>query len=153
MNTLKDKQKGFTLIELMAVVAIVGILAAIAYPNYANYVIRGKIPNATSNLASKRILMEQYFQDNHTYVGAPACNSDTTSSQYFTFDCAGTYGVAANAAGYTLEAVGNAGGPMDGFNYTVDQNNTKTSAIVSPAKSAWRATSGTCWITNICGTC
>ena len=71
-----NKQSGFTLIELMIVVAIVGILATIAYPSYTDYVIRGRIPDATSGLAAKRVQMEQFFQDNRTYVGAPACAAD-----------------------------------------------------------------------------
>lgn len=134
---------GFTLIELMVVVAIVGILAAIALPAYSDYVIRGKIPDATSNLAAKRVQMEQYFQDNLTYASAPPCTSDSTSSKYFTFDCS----VAGTATVYTLEAVGQ--GTMAGFTYTVDQGNNKATTAVP---SDW-TTNAACWVTKKGGVC
>jgi type IV pilus assembly protein PilE len=42
-----QKQKGFTLIELMIAVVVIGILSAIAYPNYTAYLMRGRIATAT----------------------------------------------------------------------------------------------------------
>lgn len=141
--------KGFTLIEVLIVVAIIGILAAIALPSYTNYVIRGKIPAATSNLAGKRVQMEQFYQDNRTYVGGTACNTDTTSSKYYTFSCTGVG--APTATTYIITAIGT--GSMAGFTYSVDQSNAKTSTIVFPARTAFIATSLTCWITNTGGAC
>lgn len=141
-------QNGFTLVELMIVVAIVSILAVIAVPAYTNYTIRGKIPDATTFLAGKRVQMEQFFQDNHTYAGAPACLNDSTSSKYFTFSCpAATY----TATTYTIQADGV--GSMQGFTYTIDENNAKSSTIVAPAPASWQAPLSNCWISKQGGAC
>lgn len=137
------RRAGFTLIEVMVVVAIVGILAAVALPAYSDYVIRGKIPDATSVLATKRVLLEQFFQDNRTYVGAPACAADSTSSQYFDFSC-----TVQTATSFTLQAAGKA--TMAGFNFTIDQSAAKTSAITA---SGWAAESASCWIIRKGGGC
>ncbi len=139
MNT----EPGFTLIELMVVVAIAAIITAIALPNYSDYVTRGKIPYATANLATKREQIEQWFQDNHTYVGYPNCTTiDATTAQYFSFSCAG---LAASA--YTLTATGT--GTMTGFVYSVDQSNSQSSTI---SASGWTG-NATCWVTKKGGVC
>lgn len=142
-KALVNRRSGFSLIELMVTVAIAGILAAVALPSYSDYVTRGKIPEATSNLAMKRVQMEQFFQDNKTYVLAPACTSDSSSSRFFTFSCA----AAATATAYTLQAVGT--GTMAGFTYTVDQSNAKETSSVP---TGWTG-SNTCWVTKKGGTC
>jgi type IV pilus assembly protein PilE len=139
MGASMKKQAGFTLIELMITVAIIGILAAVALPSYKDYVMRGRIPEATSNLATKRVLVEQFFQDNRTFVGAPGCASDTTTGKYFDFSCP-----TLTATTYSLTATGK--GAMAGFTFTLDQSNNKTSAISSTLAAAGWGSNNSCWI-------
>jgi type IV pilus assembly protein PilE len=138
-------QKGFSLIEIMVVVVIVGILSAVALPAYSNYVTRGKIPEATSNLASKRVQLEQFYQDNRTYVGAPACTNDTATSKYFTFSC-----TVQTLNTYTVQAVGS--GSMARFTYTINEANAKQTTA-APAGWAAAVMPTTCWITKQGGAC
>lgn len=116
------KQKGFTLLELMIVIAIIGIIASIAIPSYTDYIKKGRVTEATSNLADIRIKMEQYFQDNRTYAGSEAGAGPCAgiSGQFFNISC-GT----PTATAYTVTASGT--GEMSAFEFTVNQDNAKTS--------------------------
>ena len=134
-------QSGFTLIEIMIVVVIVGILSMVALPSYRDYVVRGKIPDATSNLASKRVQNEQFFQDNRTYVNATGCAADTTSSPFFNFSC----NPAATATTYTVRADGK--NSMAGFAYTIDESNNKATIISAGAPAGWTS-KASCWSTT-----
>ncbi|OYV20672.1 MAG: pilA [Methylococcaceae bacterium NSP1-2] len=53
MKTLKS-QHGFTLIELMIVIAIIGTLASIAIPTYQDYIIKTKVIEGLSLVASAK---------------------------------------------------------------------------------------------------
>lgn len=139
------QQEAFTLLEMMVTLVIASILAAIAIPAYSDYVTRGRIPEATASLAVKQVQLEQYFQDNRTYVDAPACATDSSTSQYFDFSCS----PAATATSYSLLATGK--GAMAGFAYSVNQSNQKATASVP---SGWVAHSpNNCWITRKGGAC
>ena len=135
MNTLKVMQKGFTLIELMIVVAIIGIIASIALPSYTDYVMRARAVDATSTLADMRIRMEQYYQDNRTYVGGPCAAPATASTAFFGFGCSG---LAVDT--YTITASGT--GDMSAYTYNIDEANNKTSSL-----------NAACWSVREDGSC
>jgi len=123
-----QRSRGFSLIEMMVVVAIAAILLSIAIPSYREYVRRGAVEAATAALASGRVVDEQYFLDNRSYVDAPC----PTSTEQFTITCA------SDATTYTLTATGKEG--MAGFVYTINETDTRTTA------GPWG--SGNCWITR-----
>ena len=127
--------KGFTLIELMVVVAVIGILASFAIPAYSDYVIRGKLIEGTSALSDGRVKIEQFFQDNRTYVGGP-CPAATTN---FTYTCTGL-----SLTNYLIAANGT--GSLSGFSYSINQANAKTST------TPW-GNGATCWIMKRGDTC
>jgi len=62
-----QKQKGFTLIEVMIVVGIIAILAAIALPNYSAYVKRAARVSAENYLSDLAQREELRFQNTRTY--------------------------------------------------------------------------------------
>lgn len=127
---------GFTLIELMIVVAIIGFLLTIAVPSYQDYVRRGKIGEATSELAAFRARQEQFFQDNRTYVSAaPTCGGALPVGKYFDYACAGT------ANTYTGTATGIAAQGMNGFTFTINQNNVRQTTAFPGASGLPKA----CW--------
>lgn len=138
---------GITLIELMVAVAIVSILAAVAVPSYRDYTIRGKIPQATNTLSALRVQLEQYYQDNRTYVGACAANTvaPLPAADDFTYTCP-----TLTDTTFTVQATGVASKGMSGFTYTIDQsNNRRTTAL----PSGWGTAPVECWVTKKGGVC
>ncbi len=64
-----NRQKGFTLIELMIVIAIIGILAAIALPAYQTYTKKARFTEVVLAAASVRSNIDICFQDKDNSYG------------------------------------------------------------------------------------
>lgn len=150
---MKRNMKGFTLIEIMITVVIVGILFTVAISSYRDYIYRAQISEGLGAMSSLRVRMEQYYQDNQTYVGA--CTNGTAAFlpgknkdghlDYFDISCGNP-----TDQTYTLTATGKNGNP---FKYTVDQSNNKIT--VSTGSSGWPTqVDGTdCWVISKNGQC
>ena len=141
------KSAGFTLTELMVVVVIVAILAAIALPSYQQYIQRGKITEATSNLASARLQLEKYYADNRMYGTGGTCGVTMptgASARYFTIACVSANANTVGDQTFTVTATGTGG--MSGFAYTINESNVRTSTFTSPV-TGW-TDSTTCWVTK-----
>ena len=140
-----NKTRGFTLIELITAIVVVAILAAVALPSYRAHIMRAKIAEATSTLADMRVKMEQYFQDQRSYVGACAPNTvaPLPTGRNFTYTCP-----TLTATAFTVTATGNAAQGMDGFVYTVNQNNAQATTITGAAATAGFASNANCWVTK-----
>jgi type IV pilus assembly protein PilE len=134
------RARGFTLIELLVAVAVAGILAAIAYPSYAAYVRRGKIVEALAELATVRVRLEQYYQDNRNYGStASACGVAMPTQPSFSFAC--SWGAGATSQSFVVTATGQAGAGMNGFVYTVDDANAQRTTQFDGV-----AVTATCWL-------
>lgn len=144
-QTFKNRNTGFTLIEMMITVAIIAILAAVALPAYKDYVIRGHIPQATNGLSDMRVKMEQFFQDNRSYAGACAAGALAAppTNPDFTFTC----DIPGTGMSYGLKAEGK--GVMAGFTYELNEANVKKTTIT---RTGW-ATTAACWVTSKGGSC
>lgn len=140
---MRAYQTGLTLIEIMVTLAIVGLLTAVALPNYNAYVMRGRLAEAFSALATVQPNMEQYWNNGRTFVGFDqAPNPFPPATANFTY----TLTSASNAA-YVVTATGQ--GRAAGFAFTINQSGNRATTLVP---SGWTANS-TCWVDRKGGVC
>lgn len=63
-----NREKGFTLVEVMIVLAIIGILAAIAYPAYTEQTRKARRGDAYNALQQAAAAQEKYYSTRRQYA-------------------------------------------------------------------------------------
>ncbi len=146
MKLGKNREAGFTIIELMIVVVIISVLGAVALPAYQDYILRSRLAEAYANLGGMATKLEQFYQDNRTYVGACTVSGTVANlpanPKHFDFTCP-----TLTATGFTVQAAGQAGQNVAGFTFTIDNTGLKQTTAV-PAGSGFSTSTGAtgCWV-------
>ncbi|HEX3098251.1 MAG TPA: type IV pilin protein [Usitatibacter sp.] len=135
------KARGFTLIEVVAVVAIIGILTAIAIPSYQQHLRKGRRANAEAFLSDVASREQQYLLDARGYALGATAIADLGLT--LPNDVSNFYAVTVTPAApavppaFTVTATPIAGGVQapDGT-LAIDNNGTKT-RLISGVDQGW----------------
>lgn len=77
MISLKRKQAGFTIVELLIVIVVIGILAAIVITTFTGVQRKGRDADRRSDIASIAAQAEVYFAENSRYPSLADLNDST----------------------------------------------------------------------------
>ena len=147
---MRNKTRGFSLVELIVTVAIAAILMGFGIPAYRQYVQRANRVDATSALMRLAANQERFYLQNNTYASdallatAPpqGLGFDHTERQFYTVTLAPrgadyTTGYTATA---TVIAGGNQADDTDCRTFTVDDRGQHTAVNSGGADNT-----DTCW--------
>jgi type IV pilus assembly protein PilE len=139
------RQRGVTLLELMAVVTILAILASVAVPTYRRYLIRTQRSEAKIALLQLQTAQEKFYMQNNSFTDNVTDASPDGLGLPGTTET-GKYTVAVVLAddGQTYEATAaprTGGGQTDDLecaSFTINQRGTKGVSGTSDVQRCWR---------------
>ena len=141
----RRRQRGVTLLELMAVVTILAILASVAVPTYRKYLIRTQRSEAKIALLQLQTAQEKFYMQNNSFtdnltdaspdgLGLPA----TTETGKYTIEVV----LADDGQTYDATAAPRTGGGQtddeECASFTINQRGTKGISGTSDVQRCWR---------------
>lgn len=100
-------EKGFTLIEIVAVLVILGILAAVAVPKYIDMQVQAKLSAAQGQVAEMKGTLSQAYAKAFLIKGSQPTGAEVITNAGFTNNAAANVGTAPDVWTVTLSAATN----------------------------------------------
>jgi type IV pilus assembly protein PilA len=156
-NSVRSREAGFSLIELLVVILIIGILASIAIPSFLNQRRKGQDACAKSMARTMQTAMETYYLSKNTYgdadvdalnliesqITSSTCgvtSGGTTGNDTQTAaNCSGTPGTGSSINGYCVSAQSKSGVT---YAITRDSNNGNMRRTCTPAGTGTCSSAG-----------
>lgn len=107
-KNLLRSERGFTLIEIIAVLIVLGILAAVAVPKYIDLTTTAKVKAAEGQVAEMKATLNLAYANYYITNGAAPNGTQAVTAAGFTSGTAANVGTAPDIWNVTLTAAGNA---------------------------------------------
>ena len=132
MLSLKQKQSGFTIVELLIVIVIIGILAGLVITTFVGIQARGRDSERQTDIKAIQGQLEAYFANNGGYPVLADLNDSTwRANNKFTLDAKA---LADPKTAATQSVVGTA--TTNRYLYTTSVNGTASTTCLSPTDAA-----------------
>lgn len=128
-SKFRNRQRGFTLIELMIVVVIIGILAALAIPRFMQATVKTKQSEAKGILKQIYTMERTYRQQENVYL---ACANNAALNAIgvdVPVDAIYAYSVALAGLGFTATAICNLDDDATIDTWTMNDAGTLTNTV------------------------
>jgi prepilin-type N-terminal cleavage/methylation domain-containing protein len=113
----RQKQRGYTLVEMMVTVSLIGFLGSLAYPNYALFIAKSHRAEAINALSAIYKWQLAYYTDTGIYadsfdelgfelVGAQRIDERTLQGRIYTYTMTSLSTNGVNGANYQAVATG-----------------------------------------------